>query len=142
LASGASNTGVTMVTIPAGTPVGKRFLIAFADASSSIPESNESDNTRVKTIYVGPDLGVLKLTVPTSAAPGQMISVSDTTKNSGGAPTVVTTVTRFYLSLKKKLDGSAVPLGPGRNVPALAVNATSMATIDLSGRYDVKSERG
>jgi hypothetical protein len=130
LAAGASHTAITTLTIPAGTPPGKYSLIARADAGGQIAESDEADNTRARTIYVGPDLRVLKLTGPASAAAGQSISVTDTTKNSGGAPTSLVTITSFYLSRNKKLDATDVPLAPGRSVPVLAAGAVSaLATI-------------
>jgi hypothetical protein len=132
LTSGTTSTGATMVTIPPGTPSGKWFLIAFADAAGTIGESSETDNTKAKTVYVGPDLRVKKLTSPAAAARGQVISVTDTTENSGGAPTSGVRVTRFYLSKNKKLDASNVGLGPGRNVPVLAAGATSMATTNVT----------
>jgi subtilase family serine protease len=121
-----------MVTIPVGTPASKRYLIAKADGADVIVESSETDNTKAKTLYIGPDLTVFKLTAPTSAVPGQVISVSDTTKNGGGEPTTVVTTTRFYLSTDKKLAASDVPLGPGRSVPVLAAGASNMLVTSVT----------
>lgn len=132
LVSGGTNAGKTTLTIPIGTALGKWFLIAVADASASVAESNESDNTRSKTIYVGPDLQVSTLTAPSTAAAGAAISVTETTTNKGGAPVTATTTTRVYLSRDKKLQVTDVALGAGRSVGPLAVNAKSVATSNLT----------
>jgi hypothetical protein len=132
LAVGATNKTTTQVTIPAETPTAKRFLIAYVDADGAIDESSEIDNTKAKAIYIGPDIVVSKLTGPAAAASGQVISVTDTTANVGGAPTTIVTTTRFYLSRNKKLDGSDIPLGPGRSVAVLAAGTPSTASTDLT----------
>lgn len=132
LPMGATSTGTTTVTIPPGTPTAQRFLIACADGPDAILESNEADNCRAKVIYVGPDLVISKVIAPASAMPGQTISVTETTQNSGGAPTTAATTTRLYLSLDKKLDGSDMPLGPGRSVPVLGAHGSSAATTDVT----------
>lgn len=132
LAPGASSTGTTAVTIPAGTATGKRFLLACADGPGAIAESNEADNCRAKTLYVGPDLKVFILTAPASASPEQTIGVTDTTQNAGGAPTAVVTTTRLYLSVNKKLDASDVPLSPGRSVAVIAAGSTSADTTNVT----------
>jgi hypothetical protein len=132
LPPGTAHTGTAMVTIPAETATAKHFIIARADAEDVSAESNEADNTRAKTIYVGPDLRVAKVTAPASAAAGQIIDVSDTTQNPGGADTGTSTITRFYLSINKKLDPSDVPLGPGRTVPSVAAGASDTASTSVT----------
>jgi subtilase family serine protease len=121
-----------MVTIPVETATAKHFIIARADSEDVIVESNEADNTRAKVIYVGPDLKVWKLTAPASAVPGQTIEVSDTTNNTGGAEASIETITRFYLSINKKLDASDAPLGTGRIVPPLAAGAAHTAPTSVT----------
>ena len=54
LAAGASSTGTTSVTIPAGTAPGTYYIIAKADAPGTIAETNEANNTVYKTIVIGP----------------------------------------------------------------------------------------
>jgi subtilase family serine protease len=127
LAPGATSSGATKVTIPPGTPSSKWFLIACADGGGAIAESNEGNNCRSKTLYVGPDLVVSKLTAPASAPAGSSILVTDTTDNAGGAATTSVTTTRLYLSVDKKLGGSDIPLGPGRSVPVLAAGGSDTA---------------
>jgi subtilase family serine protease len=97
-----------------------------------IAESNEGDNTKFKKVYVGPDVKVTKLSAPSGATAGQTIAVSDTTSNKGGAPTIVVTTTRFYLSANKKLDAADVPLGPGRTVPTLAPGSSSAGLTNVT----------
>ena len=127
LAPGATSSGATRVAIPLDTPTSKRFVIACADGGDTIPESNEGNNCRSKTIYVGPDLVVSSVTALTSAPAGSSILVTDTTKNAGGAATTNVTTTRFYLSVDNKLGGSDIPLGPGRSVPVLAAGGSNTA---------------
>jgi hypothetical protein len=132
LAPGASSVGTTMVTIPAGTPPSRRYLIAYADGGSTVTESNETDNTKVKAIFVGPDLRVPTLTGPASATRGQTISVSDTTTNVGGAATIAATTTRIYLSKNTKVDAMDVPLGPGRSIPLLPAGAANTLATNVT----------
>src|SRR5439155_1455531 len=52
LASTATNSGSTSVTIPSGTAPGTWYLIAKADANSNIPETSESNNTKSRAITI------------------------------------------------------------------------------------------
>ena len=101
LASGASSTDNTVVTIPA-LGVGKYLLIAVADANGSNAESNEADNTKAGTLYVGPDLLVAKLTLsPTTAGPGATVTATVDVTNKGKV-NAGATVLRLYYSIDKK----------------------------------------
>jgi subtilase family serine protease len=42
----------TALTIPAGTAAGSYYLIAKADGDTLVPETNETNNTRVSLISV------------------------------------------------------------------------------------------
>src|SRR5262249_36576325 len=131
LAVGASDAGSTTVTIPAATATGTYYVIAKADQGDSVPESQESNNTKWSTsIAVGPDLTVSALTVPTTAGAGGTIAVTDTTTNSGGGAAAPTT-TSFYLSANVSLDASDTLIG-SRSVGALAAGAASTATTSLT----------
>lgn len=132
LGAGASSVASTTVTLPAGTPPGKRYIIAFADAANTIDEVVESDNTKTKAIFIGPDLVVATLTAPSTAAPGQAIAVGDKTKNVGGEQSAIVTTTRFYLSRNKSLDALDTPLHQGRPVGALAAGASSSSTTSVT----------
>lgn len=59
------------VSIPGGLATGQYYVLAKADAEDVLFESQEGNNTRVRLLYVGPDLVVSSLTVPTPATPGR-----------------------------------------------------------------------
>jgi len=63
-------------------------------------------------------------TMPASAAPGQLVSFSVTTKNAGKNPTGPT-VTKVFYSTDGKLGAGDVELAT-RNVPGLGVNTTDV----------------
>jgi subtilase family serine protease len=129
LGAGATSTGTTSVTIPAGTSTGTYFVIARADDANAVGEANETNNTRVVAvpIVVGPDLVVTAVTIPVKAVPGQTISVSGTVQNVGTALLPAQTSTlAYYLSTDAVLDGGDVPLGT-RLVPGLGAGAASAA---------------
>src|SRR5262249_19736217 len=69
-------------------------------------------------------------TVPTVAAAGASIAVTDTTKNQGGGNAGGTT-TAFYLSANGTFEAGDTLLG-SRSVPALGAGATSTATTNLT----------
>ena len=123
LASGAAAPASLSITIPQGQEPGMYVLIAKADADAAVLESQESNNTSSEVLYMGPDLVVSSLTVPSMVASGAAIEVSDTVKNQGGDPASAS-VTKFYFSSNVLLDGGDTPLGT-RPVGALAVGASS-----------------
>jgi subtilase family serine protease len=126
LAAGALSTKATVVTIPGDTVPGKYFLIAAADAGRMVAETDDTNNEKGKVIVIGPDLRVTALAAPSSVTAGANLTITDQTKNAGGAPAGASTV-QFYLSKNRKLDTGAagdVLLG-SRAVPELAPGATS-----------------
>jgi subtilase family serine protease/subtilisin family serine protease len=130
LAAGATSSGTTTVTIPAGTAVGSHYVIVKADGEGAVAESNETNNTSARSIQIGPDLVVSVLTVPGNGGADSTIVVSETTKNQGGgsAPPSVTT---FYLSANAVLDANDVLLG-SRGVPVLDSGAISAASTTVA----------
>ncbi len=125
LAAGTSNTGTIPVTLPGSMALGTWYIIAKADGPEAGAEASETNNTYYKRFQVvGPDLIILTLTGPTTVKPGQMINLSEATRNQGSRATTVNTVTRFYLSIDSNYDASDVPLGE-RTVGPLAAGATS-----------------
>ena len=131
LAPGTSSTGSTTVTIPPGTTSGVHYVIAKADGPGSIVETNEGDNTFARKITIGPDLRVTQLSSPGSAARGSSIAITDTTKNTGGGSTGVSSTTKFYLSKNTQIDGTDPQLGQ-RVVPILAPNGFSTMTTTVT----------
>ena len=129
LGAGASDGPVnTTITVPASATAGAYYLIARADADGTVTETSETNNTRSTSIGIGADLIVPTLTVPSSSvAPGQAITLTDTTRNQGTAATTVSTVTRFYWSTNSTFDAADVTLAQ-RTVGPLAAGATDGPT--------------
>lgn len=130
LAAGASDTSSTTITIPAGIASGTYTLFARADAGDTVPETYETNNTTSRTLRIGADLQVSNLTAPSGAGAGAAISVTDTTRNSGGGA-VASSTTRIYLSANPTLEASDTVLG-SRVVPALAAGAADTGTLTLT----------
>ncbi len=129
LGLGESNTGSIQVAIPAELPGGTYTIIAVGDAGGAITELDETNNTRIKTLTVGPDLTVSTLSVPSAAAVGATIIVTDTTRNQGSAAAASTT--RFYLSLGTAKAAGDPEIG-SRTVPALSLNGSSTSSTMLT----------
>ena len=130
LAAGETHSGTVVVVVPSGTPTGSYYLLARADSGGAVIESQEANNTYVRVIRIGPDLGVSSLTLPTSIRAGSVMSVTDVTHNQGGAAAGPST-TAYYLSADAVLDAGDVLLG-GRAVPALAAGTSGAGTLTLT----------
>ena len=128
IASGGKSLGSALVTIPAGTATGTWYIIAKADDPNAVFEINETNNTRAKSIAIGPDLIVLSISAPLSAHPGQMINVTPTTQNQGGGSSGVSSTTKIYL---RPPSGPDTFLG-SRAVPALAPNGSSGGAVSVT----------
>lgn len=141
LAAGATSTGSVTLTIPSTAPSGRQYVIAKADGPDDIPELSEVNNTRNRSISVGPNLTVSSFTVPGTGAVGGTISVTDAVLNDG-AGTAFTFTVGFYLSIDSTLDAGDILLG-SRSIASLAAGATSSATTSLGlpavapGRYNI-----
>ncbi|MEO8678124.1 MAG: CARDB domain-containing protein [Vicinamibacterales bacterium] len=131
LAPGIAELATTPLEIPAATVAGRYYVLARADWSGDIGETNETNNTRASAqLKVGPDLMVSVLTVPATAAAGDTVQVTDTSNNSGAGASGPS-VTAFYLSSNGSLDAGDVRLGD-RPVPALDPGAIDTATTSLT----------
>ena len=130
LAPGASDSGTASLTVPAGTASGLYYVFAKADAGDGVAEISETNNTLYALMRIGPDLVVSALTVPGTAGAGATITITETTRNSGGGAAVAST-TRFYLSTNPSLDAADVALA-SRAVPALAAGASDSASTSLT----------
>jgi alpha-tubulin suppressor-like RCC1 family protein len=124
-AGGTSGPANTSVTIPTAAAGGTYYVIARADAANSQSETSETNNTRFLTIRIGTDLLIPTLTGPTApVAPGQQVTLSETTRNQGSVATAAATVTRFYWSTNTIFDVSDTPLAE-RTVGVLGAGASS-----------------
>jgi subtilase family serine protease len=130
LAAGASSSGTSSVTIPAGTPAGTWFILAQADGGGAVGETIETNNTSYAFVQVGPDLTIAALTGPATSGAGSSITLNDTTRNQGAGAAPAST-TRFYLSTNALVDASDTLLG-GRDVGALVAGASSSGTTSLT----------
>jgi subtilase family serine protease/subtilisin family serine protease len=136
LAAGAASTGSVTATIPATTAVGAYYLLACADDTGAIPETNESNNCRASTgtVQVTPasaDLVVSPVENPSAnTLSGGSFRVTDITRNVGAANAGAST-TRFYLSLDAVRSTGDVLLTGARGIPPLAVGAWSTDTVTV-----------
>ena len=126
--SGGNSQGSATVTISAGTATGTWYIIAKADDPNGVFETNETNNTRAKSITIGPDLIVSAIAAPLSAHPGQTINVTPTTKNQGGGSSGVSSTTKIYL---RPSSGPDTFLG-SRTVPVLAPNTSSGGIVPVA----------
>ena len=89
LAGGAMATVTKSVLIPSGTAPGRYFVIAQANATSTVVEADSptlANNVKATAtpIIIGPDLVVSAATLaPTATAPGMTVNVTNTVKNQG-----------------------------------------------------------
>jgi len=131
LAAGASDSVTTTLTIPPDTPAGVYYVLAKADATGLVPETQESNNVKFNlSMWIGPDLIESSVIVPTAAGAGAVLVVSDTVKNQGSGAAGAST-TAFYFSTNLTLEPSD-PLIGTRVVPPLAASATSAASTSLT----------
>lgn len=121
----------TTLAIPASVTPGSYYVVGKADQNAAVTESSETNNNRQSStrINIGPDLLIATFTAPTTAAAGEPIQVTDTTKNQG-ASVAAATVTAFYLSFNTALDASDVPLG-SRPIGGLNGGGTDVASTTL-----------
>src|SRR5438477_603787 len=134
LASSATSSGTVTVTVSAGTAGGTYFLLACADDTLVVPETNESNNCKAsttKTTVSGPDLTETSVTnPPATVLDGSRLSVTDTVQNIGSAAAAAST-TRYYLSTTTSKSGARLLTG-SRAVPSLASSATSSGTVTVT----------
>jgi subtilase family serine protease len=128
LAAGASSAGITGATIPLDTAPGSYYIIAKADGGGSVAESSETNNTRVWSIRVGPDLVVFSASLSsTTIQAGSSATLTNTVKNQGAGLAASSTLA-FYLSKDLTVDAADIPLPPSRMVPELATGGSSQAS--------------
>ena len=132
LAPGEVSSGTITFALPAGH-AGVRYLVARADATSAVTESNEFNNTSArKSITIGADL-IITIDVPgsvTSSTAGATVTVTDWTRSDNSAPADPST-TKFYLVRGTTLDASAILLG-SRAIPALGPSTTNTSATVLT----------
>lgn len=134
LAVGASSGGTATVSLSPYFPPGSYYLLACADDSRSVSESNESNNCASSSGMLkvdGPDLVEASVTVSGPLVLGKTAQVSDTAWNQGAASAGSST-TRYYLSTTASTVPTGVLLAGSRSVPALAVRGSSSGTATVT----------
>ena len=127
LAANTSSAALTTLAVPANTPIGSYYVLAKADGSNTIAETQEGNNVRIAgPVRVGPDLTMSSLAAPAVVGDGATVSVSDTTSNVGGADAGPSR-TAFYLSTNTGLDATEQLIG-GRDVGPVPVGASSASS--------------
>ncbi len=135
LGASAISTGTVTVTIPSGTTLGNYFLLACADDTDAVAESNEANNCLASSTLqiTRPDLIELSVSNPPALGlPGASFSVTDTAKNNGAVTTGKGSSTRYYLSINTTRSSDDKLMGGGRGVPTLAAGAPSTGTVNIT----------
>jgi subtilase family serine protease len=130
LSPGSSSPGSTSMPVPSGTAPGTYYVIAKANADSSTPETNVTNNTLSIKIVIGPDLVLSSLSAPAVGGAGLPVDVTDTTKNQGTGSAAASR-TAFYLSANAARGAGDVLLG-SRPVGILVPNSSSTITTTLT----------
>jgi len=134
LKAGKSSRGLAAVTVPLTTPTGVYYLLACANNTGVVQESNQTNNctpSKKTANLTAPDLVEISVTnPPSSESAGDSFSVTDTVENQGDRKAVAS-VTRYYLSSTGVKDTGAVLLTGSRSIPALAPGATSGGTVTV-----------
>ncbi|MEE1738745.1 CARDB domain-containing protein [Streptomyces sp. BE147] len=144
LAAGASAT----VPVPVGKrPTGQYTVSAVADPADTVPEQDNSNNSRTASAKLvvgqspGPDLRITGITTnPTSPATGSAVTFTVAVHNRGTTGVPAGTVTRLTAG-NSTLNGTAGAIGAGRTVDvpisgswtATAGGVTLAATADATG---------
>jgi len=133
LAAGTASQGTVTVTIPSDL-AGLYFILACADDTNLVGESNESNNcTAASTrVLVGPDLvESAVVTATTITGDGATLTVSDSAANQGTSPAGAS-LTQYYLSPFTSKNSSARLLIGSRAVLALPAGGASPGSASVS----------
>ena len=135
IAAGATASGTATVVVPTSTASGAYFVLACADDTALVLESDETDNCRASTttVEVGrPDLVVSQIGNPPPAVVlGTGFAVTDTVKNQSAFQAGASRV-QYYLSLDAVKGTTDRLLTGTRVVPALIAGATSAGPVNLT----------
>ena len=148
MTAGTVRTENVSVTVAAGQAVGNYYLIAKVDADSTVYESNEGNNTTVRTGQVSiavpslPDLIVNVVIQQRDSAfyPNSYLWIKGTARNIGTATAASGWVGRLYLSTDATLDGADELVGSitfGSLAPNTNVSIATTATVPVNawGNY-------
>ncbi|MDI9404880.1 MAG: CARDB domain-containing protein, partial [Limnohabitans sp.] len=133
LAAGASATRSLSVAIPSDLE-GLYSLVAVADASAGLVETNETDNARLQgavtiTSAARPNLVVESVTATPSVVVGKPVTVSFTVRNTGDTATTTTWVDSAYFSSNSVLSPDDIVGGSTASTLSLPPGASYVQTI-------------
>jgi subtilase family serine protease len=135
LEPGAVSTGTVTVTVPTNTAFGTYYLLACADDTGLVVESNEANNCIASAAQVevtAPDLMETSVSDPPAlVAIGGSFSVTDTVINQGPVSAKAST-TRYYLSTDTTKNSGDKVLTKTRSVPVLEPGAVSTGTVTVT----------
>jgi subtilase family serine protease len=127
LAPGAVSVGNTSVVLPSATPFGTYHLLACADDTLRVSETDEQ-NCRASAgtiLVVLADLIQTSVSnPPASKILGSTFTITDSVQN-GSPISAAASTTRYYLSLDGAKDAADVLLAATRSVATLPAGATS-----------------
>jgi len=136
LSAGPGITDITSCALPSGL-TGSYYVGAIIDATGSVSESNENNNTGYDPTRIdispappGPDLVVVSIDAPSSATAGDSVNVWNTIKNEGDA-SANSFYIYFYLSTNTTIIASDTKIGE-RYVSSLSAGASSSASSYLT----------
>ncbi len=132
--------------IPIGKAPGNYFLIAKADPDNAVVELDENNNlSTAVAVKVGPptaDLVVNAVTGPTTAVPGQTLTVNRVIFNAGNAPAPANIKYTYVLSDNSVASISDAPLGTAFTLAAaLGVNGSSNLSDQVALPTDLPAGR-
>jgi subtilase family serine protease len=134
LAAGAQSAGTVTLTVPTSATGGNYYLLACADDTSVITESDETNNCKAAAgrVVIGQaDLVTSALSNPPATAKrGTGFAVTDTALNQGDAGAVAST-TRYYMSLNTARDTADRMMIGTRAVDPVGPGATDAGTVNV-----------
>jgi photosystem II stability/assembly factor-like uncharacterized protein len=135
LVSAATSSGTMTASVNAGTAAGTYFLLACADDTKLVSETDEGNNCKASASQVavsGPDLVETSVSnPPVTVTPGGLFSVTDTAQNIGSAAAAAST-TRYYLSTTTSRSTGSILLAGTRSILSLAPAATSSGNASVA----------
>jgi subtilase family serine protease len=114
----------TTLVVPVGTAPGTYYLFAKADGANAVTETQENNNTDIRSVKVGPDLVASVSSVPSSIRAGSSGVIAESVTNRGAGEAAASLV-KYYLSANFVLDAGDVELPWTRQVSALMPNQSS-----------------
>jgi trimeric autotransporter adhesin len=133
LGANAASAASLQLMVPTSTALGTYYLLACADDTRLVAETDEVGNCRASTstVQVGrPDLTISAVSNPSTAVPGFAFQVSDTVQNQT-AFSAGTSRTQYYLSVDGLRNTGDRFIGL-RAVPAIPAGGVSAGTASVT----------